>query len=237
LPSVDVADRGDLEVAAREHAVHIGPEIVGGDGGDGFQRAVGRLAIGMVRESGLPPCPRGDAVRIGRLAPQLGNDLRAHAVDCVGVEARLVEREPQQVDALILAVAQHADRAVEIVAGHGEAKLDGVVLDPLLERLGGELAGALIQQSRRQVADACLDGGIFAGAAQEGEIERHQRQRRLAHQPGLDAARRHHAFDRGRCRRLCRRRGREQCRDERNEKPQTPDHDRLSPGCDGLLMR
>ncbi len=102
----------------------------------------------------------GDAARIGGLAPQAGQDLVAHAADRVGVEARLVERKPQQIEALLLAVAQQPDRAEEIVVGDREAQLGGVVLEPLMERLGVEFAGAVVEQRRRPCSrrPACRSG-------------------------------------------------------------------------------
>ena len=93
------------------------------------ERAVARTAVGMARKRGAPPRPVGDAARIGGLAPQPGQDLLAHAADRVGVEARLVEREPQQVEARLQAVLQQADRSVEIVLRDREAQLDGIVLE------------------------------------------------------------------------------------------------------------
>ena len=67
---VDVADRRDLEPVARQHAAHEAAQVFGGDERNGFQRAVGRPAVGMVGECRLPPQPAGDVVRVGGLAPQ-----------------------------------------------------------------------------------------------------------------------------------------------------------------------
>ncbi len=40
-----------------------------------------------------------------------------------------------------------------------------------------------------------LSGGVLVGAAAKGEFDGDQRQRVIAHQPGLDAARAHHPLD------------------------------------------
>ena len=51
---------------------------------------------------------------------------------------------------------------------------------------------------RHHVGDAGLAGRVLVGAAAEGEVHRDQRHRRLAHQPGFDAARADHPLDLGR---------------------------------------
>ena len=64
-----------------------------------------------------------------------------------------------------------------------------------MKGLGVERAGAFVEQARRKAGDAGLALGILIGAAREGEVERDQRNGRVAHQPGLDAARALHPFD------------------------------------------
>ena len=59
--------------------------------------------------------------------------LLAHALDRVGIEARRVEREPQQFEALVSAFAQHAQRAAEIIALHAKSKFDRRAIHALLE--------------------------------------------------------------------------------------------------------
>jgi hypothetical protein len=88
-----------------------------------------------------------------------------------------------------------------MVAAGREAQLHGVLLDALLERLGVELAGAVVEQRGGQVRHARLDLGILVGAADEGEVHRDQRDGRIAHQPRLDAAGRLHHLDLGGLRR------------------------------------
>ena len=64
-----------------------------------------------------------------------------------------------------------------------------------MERLGVERAGAFVEQVGHQVGDAGLVLRVLGGAAAEGEVDGDQRNRRIAHQPGLDAARADHALD------------------------------------------
>ncbi len=89
------------------------------------------------------------------------------------------------------------DRALEIVVRHREAQLDGVFLELLVKAARVERACALVEHRRHHVAGAGLALGVFVGAAEEREVQRDQRQRCVAHQPGLDAARRGDALDVG----------------------------------------
>ena len=104
--------------------------------GTDVERAVGRTAIGMIRET---PCATSAGWRcsfgIGGLAPQPRQDLLADALDRVGVEARLVQREPQQVEALVLAVLQACASSRGNSRGvDREAQLDRLLFQPLAGR-------------------------------------------------------------------------------------------------------
>ena len=90
----------------------------------------------------------------------------------VGIEARLGQREPQVVEGLVAVVLERAQRAAQIVAAGAEAELDRLALEPLLEGLGVEGAGALVEQAGRHVGDAGLARRVLVGAAEEGEIRR-----------------------------------------------------------------
>ena len=115
--------------------------------------------------------------------------LPAHPLDRVGVEARRGQRQMQQVERLVAVLVERAQRAAEIVAADAEAELDGVVFQPLVIGLAVEIAGAFVEQVGGEIGGAGLVGGVLAGAAVKGVIERDQRHRLLAHQPGLDAGR------------------------------------------------
>ena len=114
------------------------------------------------------------------------------------------QREPQQIERLVLVFLERAQRAADMFAAGLEVHLDRLALERLVEGLGVELAGTLVEQIERHVADACLAFGILGGTAAEGEIERDQRHGGIAHEPDFDAARAHHPLDLGR---IARRRG------------------------------
>ena len=97
----------------------------------------------------------------------------------------------------VLAVAQNLERAANLVTAGPEGQLDRVALAPRLERLGVEIAGALVEQGRHHVGDTGLADRILVGAALERKFHRDQRHRRLAHQPGFDPARADHPLDLG----------------------------------------
>ena len=92
--------------------------------------------------------------RVGGVAAQSGEHLRANALDVGGVEMRRGQRHLQEVESLVLVVLEHAERATEIIAGRGEAQFDGAALEALVKGLGIEIAGALVEQAGDQVADA-----------------------------------------------------------------------------------
>lgn len=81
----------------------------------------------------------------------------------------------QEIEGLVAVFAERAQRAVEIVARDLEAQLDGVVLQPLVEGLAVEIAGALVEQVGGEIGGAGLVRLVLRRAAVEGVIERDQR--------------------------------------------------------------
>ena len=151
----------------------------------------------MIRKRGAPPQSRADIVRARGLAFKRGHHLGANALDRLLVETRLRQRQPQQVETLVLAVGQNLERAANLVTAGPEGQLDRVAVALRLERLGVEIAGAFVQQCRHHVGDAGLADRILVGPALEREFHRDQRHGRLAHQPGFDPARADHPLDLG----------------------------------------
>ena len=119
----------------------------------------------MFRERGAPPQAARNVVRVGGLALEPGHHLGADALDIGLVEARRGEREPQQLEAFVLALGQHLQRAAHLVALRAERQFDGVVFQPRLEGAGIELAGAFVERGRRHIGDARLGLRILVGAA------------------------------------------------------------------------
>jgi hypothetical protein len=171
----------------------------------------------VIRKRGAPPEPGADIVRARGLALQRGQHLGANPLDRFGVEARLCQRQPQQVETLVLTIAQNLERTANLVAAGAEGQFDRVAFGPRLECLGVEIAGALVERGGRHVGCAGFSGRILIGAALERELHRDQRHGRLAHQPGLDASRAHHPLDLGRRLRL-RREHKQRARDHRGQR-------------------
>ena len=73
-----------------------------------------------------------------------------------------VERQPQQLERLVLLIGEHAHRAVEGVAAGVEAHLGAGIVEPALEGVAVEIAGALVEQAGHQVDQPFLAGGILA---------------------------------------------------------------------------
>ena len=102
------------------------------------------------------------------------------------------------VERLVAIFRERAQRTADIVAVGAEIHLDGFALEPVLERPGIEIAGAVIEQRRDEIGGAGFARRVLDRAADESEVDGDQRHGRLVHQPGLDAAWAHHAFDRRR---------------------------------------
>jgi len=75
---------------------------------------------------------------------------------------------------------------VECVAANLKAELDGVIFQPFMKGLAVQLAGAFVEQIGGEMRCPGLVGVILTGSATESVIQRDQRHRLLAHQPGLD---------------------------------------------------
>ena len=109
-------------------------------------RAVGIVGIGVARELGLHQRARGD--RGGTLAGLVdrGDGLGAPLVDHVAVEARLGERQPQELEAFLAVGRQHAQAAAQAIERGAEADRCRGILLALPEGLRGERSGAVAEQ-------------------------------------------------------------------------------------------
>ncbi len=152
----------------------------------------------MAGKGHVPPALVGDIAGARRGAAQRRENLRAIELDVVGIEARGGQGEPQILERLVAIFRQCAQCAAQRVTVGAEIQLDRLALEPFMERLGIELADAVVERRGGEIGGARLARRILCGAAGEGEVDGDQRDGRLAHQPGLDAARAHDALDGGR---------------------------------------
>ena len=182
--------RAILSVSRANTLLHIGPQVVGGDRRHRFQRAVGRTAIGMAGKRGRPPAPAGDSfgLVVSRRSP--ASICVADALD------RARRRSAARSARAAAGRTPRPDRSFSVRSeprkwSRSAEKLSSIALSSSrsLEGLGVELAGALVEQRRRPCwrRPACRpDPGVAPPV--KAKVERDQRHRRLAHQPGLDAA-------------------------------------------------
>jgi len=170
---------------ATERAAGVGFQVVDGDRRHGFERAAHRLAVGMAGERRCPPVAARHVVGADHLAPQPRHDLRAHALDRVSVEARLGQRKPQIVERFVAVLGKRAQGAAQIVASGAEAELDRLAFEPVVEGIGIEGAGAVVEQARCHMGDAGFVLRVLIGAAEEGEVDGDERQGAVADQPWL----------------------------------------------------
>ncbi len=194
---IDIADHRDLQPVTREHALDVAAQIVGGDGRHRLQRAAALHGVGVIGESCFPPAPARDAVGARGLAAQAGENLRADALQRLGVEARGSHGQLEQAEGFVAVFFQRAHRTARGVAGRAEIDLDGAPFEPGAKGLIVEFAGAFVEQPGREIGDARLRLRVLRGTAGKGEVHRDQGNGGVLHQPGLDAARRHDALDGG----------------------------------------
>lgn len=185
---IDVADHGNPQRVLGQHAADIVLQIGDINFRHAFKRAVRRPAIGVVAKGDFEEFAAGQRRRIGGLAPQAREDLRANSLDIGALEARRCQRHPQQVEGFVPVIPEHAQRAAEIIPRRREAQLDGAAVEALVEGLGIKVAGAFIEQIRNHVADAGLAGRILRRAAAEGVFHRNQRHGGVLHEPGFDTS-------------------------------------------------
>ena len=84
------------------------------------------------------------------------------------------------------ASSQDPHGAAECIAIRLEAERDGTAFQPLLKRLGVEIARALVEQGRSHIGEPGAICGILRGTAVESEIHGKYRQRVVAHEPDFD---------------------------------------------------
>ncbi len=191
----DVADHADDQVVAREARGREVAQVPSGEPRDRFEGALHRPGVGVVAEDRAPPDSAGDRVRVGRFAFQPDGNLAAHPFDRLRVEAWRVEREPQQFRRLVPVAVQGLEAAANRLRSGAETEPHRQILEPSLECLAVEIAGAVVEQARRQVCQTRLAFGVGRGAAAKGKLDRRDRNAAVAHQPGFDAGGTDHPFD------------------------------------------
>ena len=185
---IDVADHGDRELVAGKHAPQIAMQIVAGDGGDGGLGALDRASIRVIAEGETIPGKRSDLLGVVLVELQSGDDLAAHALDRIRIEARLRHGETQQLERLILVGGEHLHIAEHHVAARIEIHARGERLQALLEGDQVEVAGAFVHHAGHEIGEALPVLRVLCGAAAEGEAHGDQGIGVALDEPGLDAA-------------------------------------------------
>ena len=185
---IDVADHGDFQRVLRQHALRIVFQIGGLDDRQAFHRSVRRARIGMRAIGLLPEFAARNRDRIGGFAARVGDHLRTHALQRLGVEPRGCQRQLQEAESFVAMLLEHLHRAAQIVARGREGHLDGAALQPFVEGLGIQISRAFVQRVGGEAAGAGFVGGVLRRAAGEGIFHRDQRHGGVLNQPGFNAA-------------------------------------------------
>ena len=192
------ANGDDPEVGAREELGMLRDDLGAGDLGEFRDAPIRRQAIRVPGIGARGQCVAGAGRRIRFVALEAGDDLRADALDCILIEARRLQRQPQQFEGRRDILGQRAERTVEAVATGIEREFDRLFLELLLKILRGERAGALIHQPRKEIGEACTPCGVLRCATEKGELHGDHRHGVILDVPDLDPRGSTDRFDAGR---------------------------------------
>ncbi len=137
----------------------------------------------MAGIKGRSPFLCGHRIGIPLAGHDAGHHLGADAVDRRLIEAWFLNGEPEQVEGLVLAVREHAHGAVDAVACLPEPHLGPSIVQPGLERLAIEVAGAFVEQPGHQVGQPLLAGRVLRTTTVESELDVDDRHRIVFDQP------------------------------------------------------
>ena len=144
--------------------------------------------VRMILKGKPVPGERGHRLGVVLVEFQPGQDLGAHALDRVLIEAGLGERQPHEIEHLVLVGGQRLHIAEHDVAAGVEIHAHGERLLALLEGNGVELAGALVHHGGDEISEAFLARRVLRRAAAEGKAHGDQRIGVAFDEPGFDAA-------------------------------------------------
>ena len=167
----DVAGDADREPVAGEVAGDEGAAVVDGDRGDALGRAAARAAVGVPGEGRGEPGARGEIVGVGLAPAQVGQDLAAHPLDRLGIEARLGHGETQEIEGVRAVGGERPELARDPVAVGLEMQPQRVVVDLGAEGLAVVGAGALVEQPGGHEGQALPARGVGGTAAADVQGE------------------------------------------------------------------
>ena len=142
-----------------------------------LERAVGRLAVGVIGKGLRLPVAVGEGAGIVGDVAQAGVHVLAHPLERLLVESRRVDGEAQELGGAVEVLGQRAHAPAPMVAVAVEAHLDRLLVERPVKGLRIEVARALVEEPRHQGAEAGLVGRVLRRAAAHGEFERDQRHR------------------------------------------------------------
>ena len=192
---VDVADYRNEQLVAGEDAAGIAPEVAGRDGGDRRHGPFDRAPIGVIVKGEAIPGERRHGLGVVLVEFQPGQNLRAHALDRILIETRFGQREPQEIEHLVLVGGERLQACEHDVAARVEIHAHGKSLLALLKGDRTERAGALVHHGGDEIGEAFLALRVLGGTAAEGKAHGDQRVGVTFDKPSLDAARADDALD------------------------------------------
>ena len=114
--------------------------------------------------------------------------LRAHALQGVGIKARLVECQGQHGEGLIAVFRKRLEGAAEIIGIGVERKAHGQFLLARLEFARGQVASPFVEHGGEEIGKALGVSRVLRGTALEREVHGNKRYGVIFHQPSRNAA-------------------------------------------------
>lgn len=134
-------------------------------------------------------------VRVLGVGGEARQHLSAHPVDGVGIEARLDQREAQQIHRLVAVLGEEPGRDRNRIRRGPEGEVRGEAIAGPGKALRIKIARAFLEQAGHQVDRPPRALGIERGAAAKSDLERREGQFVRLDQPGVNAAGRGHVLD------------------------------------------
>ena len=145
---VDRADDRDQQLVARDPAPGGVNEVGPLDAGERLERAVGRLAVGVMGKRLRLPVAVGERPGIVGVMAQARVHVLAHPLERLLVEPGRVDRKAQQFGGAIEVLGQRAHAPAPVIAVAVERHFDRDLVERAVKRLRIEVARALVQKSR-----------------------------------------------------------------------------------------
>ena len=181
----DVARHGHFQSGLDPMAAGKAAQVARRDAGNAVDLAAGGMGIGMAIEEGAHESARCDTRWLDLFLLQRLDDLGAHPGHGFGFKARTGQRQLQQAHRFGRIFFQGRNRNHQIVAVGARRKSDGLVGQGFVERLGVQVARALIDHGGGELRQSALARRVIGRSRRHRDVEGDDRQSVVFGEPDL----------------------------------------------------